>query len=321
MLQPGPFANKFGFTEAETQQLLHDYDCAERYDEVQDWYNGYRFGEEIIYNPWSVLNYVDDLPAPAGPKWLNTASNTLIHEELEAGGEVIRRDLEKLLAGDELRYPIREDTVFADVGRDPVNIWSFLFFAGYLRAEDPKRDPRGRLLYRLSIPNREVEQVYQEFVERTCWNRRSTVLDRFLDCFLYPERLPDLEAVLQELVLDLVSHHDTGRYPEAVYHAFVLGLLANLRGLYEIRSEPESGYGRADILMIPRTGEFPTGYVIEFKSLKPGEDLEAAVAAALAQIETKAYGARLREAGTAPENIRALAVVVRGKEVRVAVIP
>jgi hypothetical protein len=129
--------------------------------------------------------------------------------------------------------------------------------------------------------------------------------------------LPDLEAVLQELVVNLVSHHNTGRYPEAVYHAFVLGLLANLRSLYEIRSEAETGYGRADILMIPRTDDFPTGYVIEFKSLQPGENLEAAAAAALEQIETKKYAAQLREAGTAPENIRKLAVVVRGKEVRV----
>jgi hypothetical protein len=117
-----------------------------------------------------VLNYVDDLPAPAGPKWLNTASNTLIHEELEAGGETIRADLEKLLAGDELRYPIREDTVFADVGRDPVNIWSFLFFAGYLRAEKPLPEPgTDELTYRISIPNREVRIAYREFVTRVLW--------------------------------------------------------------------------------------------------------------------------------------------------------
>jgi hypothetical protein len=317
-LAPGPFADKFGFTEPEVERLTTDYDCADRMPAIRDWYNGYRFGGTVIYNPWSVLNYVKRLPGPIGPQWLNTASNTLIHEELEAGGETIRADLEKLLAGKELRYPIREDTVFTDVGRDPVNIWSFLFFAGYLNADEPKPRPgRGdEIDYRLRIPNREVRIAYREFVERVCWQQRTEVLNRFLDSFLYPERLRDLEPVLRELVLNLLSHHDIGRYPEAVYHAFVLGLLANLRNLYDIRSEPESGYGRADILMIPLSADFPLGYVIEFKVLGEGEDLEDAVAAAFAQIKAKHYAAQLLESGIPPENIRELAVVVRGKDVR-----
>ena len=316
-LRIGPFADKFGFTEAEVEQLLRDFDCEDRMPEVRDWYNGYKFGEAVVYNPWSVLSFVDDLPAPIGPKWLNTSSNDLIHEELAAGGAAVRRDLEKLLAGAELRYPLREDTVFSDVGRAPENIWSFLCFAGYLRAEDPRSDIRGRLCYRLSIPNREVALAYQEFVERTFWRTASSGgLDAFLGCFLDPARLNELDSVLRELAVGLMSYHQVGgRFPEVVYHAFVLGLLANLRGVYEILSEPESGYGRADILMVPKTEDYPHGYVIEFKSLASGEDLEASAAAALEQIEKRAYAARLREAGVAEENIRRLAVVVRGKEV------
>ena len=320
MLFPSTFADKFGFTEPEVEQLLRDFDCEDRMPEVREWYNGYTFGDAVIYNPWSVLNYVDDLPSPAGPKWLNTSSNTLVHQELEAGGEAVRRDLEKLLAGDELRYPIREDTVFSDVGRTPETIWSFLHFAGYLRAEDPQPRP-GRddqLYYRLSIPNREVRIAYREFVQRTLWKEHQGNLDAFLDCFLYPERLDGLENVLRELVTALISHHNVGRYPEAVYHAFVLGLLANLRGLYDIRSEPETGYGRADILMVPKTKDFPLGFVIEFKSLDAGADFDAAESAAFAQIEEKKYTSRLLEAGVVPANIRKLAVLVQGKNVRVA---
>jgi len=277
----------------------------------------------VIYNPWSVLNYVRDLPNPVGPKWLNTASNALVHAELEAGGEAIRRDLEKLLAGEELRYPIREDTVFADVGRTPETIWSFLYFAGYLRAEDPRPRPArdDEFYYRLSIPNREVRIAYRKFVQDVLWRSNTPDMDAFLDSFLYPDRLKDLESVLRDLVVNLLSHHDVGRYPEAVYHAFVLGLLANLRGVYDIRSEPETGYGRADILMVPKTADFPLGFVIEFKALAEGGDPDAAVAAAFEQIEAKNYAARLREAGTAPENIRKLAVVVRGKDVRVDIGP
>ncbi len=320
-LKISPFADKFGFTEPEVEQLLRDYDCADRMPEVRSWYNGYTFGNTVIYNPWSVLNYVRDLPNPAGPKWLNTASNTLVHAELEAGGETIRRDLEKLLAGAELRYPIREDTVFADVGRTPETIWSFLYFAGYLRAEDPMPEPgTDELVYCLSIPNREVRIAYREFVSRTyCWDRVSGGVRAFVQCFLYPDQLKDLESVLRNLVVNLLSHHDIGHYPEAVYHAFVLGLLANLRGVYDIRSEPETGYGRADIIMTPKTAEFPTGYVIEFKSLEGGADLDAAVSAAFAQIEAKAYATRLLEADIPLENIRKLAVIVRGKDVRVEV--
>ena len=317
-LVPGRFADKFGFTEPEVEQLLADYDCADKMPEVREWYNGYSFGGTVIYNPWSVLNYVDNLPAPAGPQWLNTASNRLIHEEMAAGGAAIRRDLEKLLAGEELRYPIREDTVFGDVGRSPETIWSFLYFAGYLRAEDPRPDPRDRLFYRLSIPNREVRIAYREFVERTTWRGQSADLDEFLNAFLKPDPPDRLEPSLSNLVLALLSHHDPAHFPEAVYHAFVLGLLANLRSIYDIRSEAETGYGRADILMIPKTPDYPLGYVIEFKALDAEADIDAAVAAAFEQIEAKAYAARLLEAGVASENIRKLAIVVRGKDVRVA---
>ncbi len=319
VLNPGRFADKFGFTEPEVERLLADYDAADRMPEVRDWYNGYKFGNSVIYNPWSVLNYIDDLPNPAQPQWLNTASNTLVHEELEKGGGAIRRDLEKLLAGTELRYPLREDTVFADVGRNPANIWSFLCFAGYLRAEDPQPNPRreDEWTYRLSIPNREVRIAYRQFIDRIFWRDNPSGLDEFLDCFLDPEKLGDLERVLRELVLNLMSYHSVGRFPEAVYHAFALGLLANLRHLYDIRPEAESGYGRADILMIPKTSDFPLGFVIEFKAVGDAGDLDAAVSAALEQIEEKAYASRLLEADVAPENIRKLAVVVRGKDVRV----
>ena len=128
---------------------------------------------------------------------------------------------------------------------------------------------------------------------------------------------PRFEALLQELVGNLFSCHDTGKYPEAVFHAFTLGLLANLRGIYEIHSNPETGYGRADILLRPRGERFPLGFVIEFKSLPEDGDLEQAVTDALAQIEAKQYAGRLLEAGVPAEQIRKLAVVVSGRQVRV----
>ncbi len=320
VLKIGPFEDKFGFTETEVERLLDDFDCSEHLRDVHDWYNGYKFGNTVIYNPWSVLNYVASLPNPIGPQWLNTASNSLVHEELEKGGEAIRRDLEKLLAGTELRYPLREDTVFADVGRNPANIWSFLCFAGYLRAEDPEPDLfADEITYRLSIPNREVRMAYRQFISRV-FEREVGWSDNRVREFLLALLKGDVEAFerdLRELVLNLMSYHNVGQFPEAVYHAFVLGLLANLRYHYDIRSEHESGYGRADILMIPKTPRFPLGFVIEFKAVEEGGDADAAVSAAVEQIEKKAYAIRLLEAGVAPENIRKLAVVMHGKDVRV----
>ena len=252
-----------------------------------------------------------------GPQWLNTASNSLIHHELECGGLLLKRDLEKLLAGEELRYPILDSTTFSDLGKNPETIWSFLFFSGYLTVKDPIRGLDGSsLLYSLSIPNREVGIVYQDFVKRWFGDLSFFGTDELLKALLN-EEISVFEKSLNELVCNLVSCHDVARYPEAAYHAFVLGLLANLRQVYEIRSNPESGYGRADIIMRPKTKDYPLGFVIEFKSIPADGDMEKAATVALAQIEKKAYATQLIEAGVAPEMIRKLAIVVSGKRVKV----
>jgi len=316
MLKAGPFADKFGFTQPELDKILVDFSLPELAEPMQTWYNGYNFGGHTIYNPWSVIQCIAEYPNPIGPQWLNTASNDLIHEELERGGLELKRDLEKLLAGQELRYPITESTVFGDIGYNPENIWSFLFFAGYLKASDPTRDVRGRLVYRLSIPNREVQEVYERFVERN-FRLAGAGIERFLECFLKDGMIPELELQLNELVRNLVSVHDAARYPEAAYHCFVLGLLSGLRNVYEIRSNPEAGYGRADIVMRPKTSEYPLAFVMEFKAIAADGDLDASAREALRQIEQKAYAAHLIEAGIRPEMIRKLAIIVSGKRVKV----
>ena len=316
MLQPGPFADKFGFTQPEVDKILIDFNLPELAEPMQEWYNGYNFGGNTIYNPWSVISCIHKHPAPIGPQWLNTASNTLIHHELEQGGLLLKRDLEKLLVGEELRYPIQDSTTFTDLGKNPETIWSFLFFSGYLKASTPERDVRGRLVYKLAIPNREVMEIFETFVERG-FTGAGVGIQQFLECFLDDAKLGQLELLLSDLTKNLISHHDVARYPEAAYHAFVLGLLANLRQVYEIRSNPEAGYGRADIVMRPKTKEYPLAFVIEFKSIPADGDLDKAAMTALAQIDEKAYAASLLEAGVAPEMIRKLAIIVSGKRVKV----
>ncbi len=319
MLTRGPFADAFGFTQAEVDRLLDDFALPELGGPIRDWYNGYDFGGVTIYNPWSVACCVAHHPTPIGPQWLNTASNELVHAELEAGGLEVKRDLEKLLAGEELRYPLVDSITFRDIGRGVRNIWSFLYYSGYLRATDPRRDPLDEtaLLWRLSIPNLEVSVAYRQFVDRIYTEFNADGVRPLLDCFIEDRPAADFERVLQELALSLVSHHDVARQAEAVFHAFVLGLLAGLRSVYEIRSNAESGYGRADIVMRPKTDRYPLAYVIEFKSVAESADAESALAAALAQIETRDYAAPLRAAGVRDEHLRKLAVVLAGKRIHV----
>jgi hypothetical protein len=317
-LMIGPYSDKFGFTQPELDLILEVFEVHSHADILRDWYNGYSYGGQTIYNPWSVISYIQAIPNPPGPKWLNTSSNALVYEELEAGGLEIKRDLECLLSGQEIRYPILETITFKDISKNPMNIWSFLYFSGYLKADDPQwaeYDP-DLLTYALSIPNREISAAYRQFVNSMYeTGDLSSGIKGFLTFFL--ENLPNsfLEEVLQDLTLGLVSMYDLAKLPEAVFHAFVLGLLANLRHVYEIRSNAEAGYGRADILMIPKTRKYQTAYVIEFKSITDKEGGQETVDDALGQIRTREYDAALKNAGVSPDAVRRLAVILQGKKV------
>jgi hypothetical protein len=313
-LLPNTLSSLFGFTEEEVMKILVDSNLTNQAEIIREWYDGYIFGSKTIYNPWSVSIYVNLHPAPPGPHWLNTSANTLVYEELTRGGIEIKRDLEQLLTGEEIRYPINETITFKDIGRNPANIWSFLYFSGYLRADDPQEDIRGRSAYRLSIPNKEIGYAYESFIE-SIFPKPGDGLDALMEWFIERTPVTKLEEILQNLTLSLVSSHDLARLPEAVFHAFVLGLLANLRSVYDIRSNAESGMGRADIIMIPKGARYPVAYVFEFKSVKRDEDIEAVARHALDQIQEKRYDTLAGSAGSEPPQVRRLAVVLQGKQV------
>ncbi|HOJ96407.1 MAG TPA: AAA family ATPase [Methanospirillum sp.] len=188
-LLPNTLSTLFGFTEEEVLQILRDFGRLDQADIVRDWYDGYRFGSQTIYNPWSVSMYISQYPAPPAPYWLNTASNTLVYEELGKGGIGIKQDLEQLLSGEIIRYPITETITFRDIGKNPAHIWSFLYFSGYLRAEDPRfADYNPTLLtYALSIPNLEISTAYQQFVNNIFGNGDTTAgMKSFVSFFLPP---------------------------------------------------------------------------------------------------------------------------------------
>jgi len=319
-LQSHIVSQMFGFTEEEIDKILIDFSIPQHGDVIRQWYNGYSFGDQTIYNPWSVTNYIDNLPDPPGPHWLNTSANTLVYEELARGGIEIKRDLERLLSGEEIRYPITETITFHDIGRNLANIWSFLYFSGYLRAGNPQwsdYDPN-LLTYALTIPNREISTAYKQFVNTQFGSGDpSSGITSFLSFFLENKRVEILQQTLQNLTFSLISMYDLAKLPEAVFHAFVLGLLANMRSVYDIRSNAESGYGRADILMIPKTGRYPTGYIIEFKSIGQKEDIKQVCSRALAQIHEKTYSATVYNAGIPKDRVRSLAIILQGKRVLV----
>ena len=317
ILKTGPFADKFGFTEPEVSRLLADAGLSDSLPEAREWYNGYLFGEIVIYNPWSILNFIHEQPAPPAAHWVNTSSNDLVRELLESGGEEVREDLEALLAGEGMKCRVMEDLPLRDLRGDPDAIWSLLLFSGYLKPVGVRGDS-SEPDYQLAIPNREVSILYRRIIRHWLTRHlRSKYLNRLLDALVAGE-VPEFAKHLQTLVLNMLSYHDTAggkdKMPEAVYQSFVLGLLANLGDRYRIRSNIESGLGRADILMSP-TEPGARGIVMEFKRLGEGEDMERELQAALDQIEEKQYPATLRAEGCG--EVLELAIVFDGKELQV----
>ena len=321
ILEAGPFADKFGFTEPEVARLLDSFDLSKKLPEARKWYNGYRFGKTVIYNPWSILNFIHKQPALPAAHWVNTSSNDLVRDLLESGGAEIREDLEALLAGGSVECEVTEDLPLRDIRGDTEAIWSLLLFSGYLKPVGVHDDDLGPC-YELAIPNREVSVLYRRIARH--WLTRhipGKYLTRLLKALTNGD-VAEFARHLQTLVLNMLSYHDTAagekKTPEVVYQSFVLGLLANLGDQYRIRSNIESGLGRADILMSPvGTGQQGggRGIVMEFKRLGEKESMEEQLTAALSQIEEKQYAATLRGEGCG--EVLALGIVFDGKHLEV----
>ena len=312
--EPGPFESVIGFTEADVEEALAATGCREAGDLVRDWYNGYDFGTCRVYNPWSVLSFLDDGATMPKPYWVNTSSNDLVVQALESAGTEVREQLRQLLAGEELRQPLTDAAMLRE-GIHAEDLWSFLVAAGYLTADRPE-SMLGEVTYRLRVPNREVRTVFHDVVVR--WLRHSVRFNahRALLMALLRADVPEFERLLQELTLNLLSFHDLAKDKpaEAVFQGFCLGLFAAMAGDWQVQSNREHGLGRADIVLSPKDSS-QRGFVLEFKSIPPSADMDAALADALDQIEARQYAADLRSAGVT--DILELAIVLQGKTIRV----
>ena len=307
-----PMCASFGFTQDETDSVLDDYALGDHKEEVKQWYNGYLFAGITIYNPWSVLNYImyDGVLAPY---WVNTGSDVLLRHLLADGPSQIRDGVEALIQGDPVRSVINDKLAFPDLLDKATNIWSFLLFSGYLKASDPVMLSNKLYEYKLEVPNLEISTVFETIIQN--WIDGGPVKNDRLERMLQALRLGDIEyfeELLNDFLVNTLSYYDTsGRDPEKVYQAFLLGLLAGMSD-FEISSNREAGFGRYDILLRPKNGQ-GQAIIMELKRLRPKETVEQALASALKQIEDKQYAATLRDAGFT--DILNLAITFDGKQV------
>ncbi len=310
----------FGFTEPEVLALLARIGRSGQIEAVRAWYNGYLFGGEVIYNPWSVLNYLERGEEEPQPFWLATSSNDLIRELLEGRAPALWPTFETLLEGGSLERVLDENVVLGEVATNEDALWSLLVFSGYLKAEKRSRGSMARATHVLSIPNQEVREIYATTFRR--WMQaRMTGRGGDLDAMMRALLMGDAEVFeeqLQAFVGNLLSYHDPATvHPEHVYQGFVIGLLAALEPEYEVRSNRESGHGRPDVTIRPREPGKP-GVVLELKVAgRRKKTLAEALREGLEQIRANDYATELRAAGAMP--IHAFAVAFDGKRVRVKI--
>ena len=297
----------FGFTEAEVAALLPIYGRQADADEIRAWYNGYRFGDRTVYNPWSVLSALDSPLEEIGPHWLNTSDNAMVRELLLKGSD-LEPEIQSLLQGGSIEKVIDENVVVRDLRGDKV--WSFLLFSGYLSATSVRREET-TLYATLTIPNREVAGLWRGTFRE--WLLSAAGAVEPLHRAVLAGDADKVQELLSKMLLRNLSYHDVADdQVEAFYHAFVLGLLVSMEPTHHVRSNREAGLGRADVLIIPKQPGQP-GAVLEFKKQNDKRSLFAHAGLALRQIQQQGYCAELEAAGAAP--IRRLGIAFSGKQV------
>lgn len=311
------FSTAFGFTDDEVTSLLDRYGRSDKLADVRAWYNGYLFGGEVIYNPWSILSYLEREDTIPKPYWVGTSSNERIHELLETYALKLEYIFEDLLEGRSFETYLDENVNLSELPTNDDALFSLLVFSGYLKAVPMPYDPIvGRLAYRLSIPNREVREVYASTFQRWIKSHLSAQggdVGKLARAMLSGDA-ETFEEQLQKFVQNVLLSYDVAKLdPERVYQGFVLGLLAALEPEYLVRSNRESGSGRPDVTIRPRLAGKP-GALLELKLARKGKKTPAAaLREGLAQIRSKGYAADLRATGVS--DVHAFAVAFDGKRV------
>lgn len=314
------YATCFGFTETEVFQALDDFGLSPEQQMVKQWYDGFIFGsQKDIYNPWSITNFLKH--RKLRPYWASTSSNQLVSRLIRTASSRIKEQMEELLQGNEIVVTFDEQIVFHQLDQNENAIWSLLMAAGYLKPED--LEYRGLLLqpwYHLKITNLETTAMFSEMFTGWFQGNHSSYND-FIRALLQGS-IKQMNLYMNDVALDTFSTFDTGSRPSArtqpkrFYHGFVLGLLVDLREEYLLKSNRESGFGRYDVMLIPKDRTRPA-IVMEFKVFDGDEeqDLKDTVQAALKQIEEKQYDTELLALGIPKDHIRHYGFAFEGKKV------
>lgn len=299
------YSSYFGFTEKEVKDMLRYYGKDDKYNELSEWYDGYRFGNTEIFNPWSVINYISDNCFPKA-FWQSTGSNEIIGEIIQAATPEITKGLYKLLCGEKIAAYIDTGVIYPEVQNNPYSIYSFLLVAGYLKVANIYPQSDGNFMCDVAIPNKEITFVYEkEVLNRT--NQNSLAIS--ISQAIFSKDTQKLQSLLEDFMVKSISSIDGAN--EGFYHGMMLGLCAILGNRYKIRSNRESGLGRFDIQLMPLTKGMP-GFIFEFKHTKDEHtDLSALADSALQQIEAKKYDTELRDNGV--NSIISIGIAFRGK--------
>ena len=300
------YTDSYGLTEEEVEKSLKDYEIESEITNVKDWYDGYRFGDSEVYNPWSILNFLKFKELRA--YWVDTSGNDLINDVLKQITKDTIRALERLFDGEGLRQNISGTSDLSKLLNEN-ELWELLLFSGYLTIEE-KIDQKN---YILRLPNKEVKELFKDsFLEK--YFGRGNKLSDLMEA-LIENRIEDYEENLQEILLTSVSYNDTKKGNEAFYHGLIMGMGLYLEGEYITKSNIESGLERYDFLIEPKN-KSKRAFIIEFKSTDSVEKLEEISKKALQQIEDKKYDVSLKQNGI--KEITYIGIAFCGKEIKIS---
>lgn len=307
------FSQYFGFTKEEVKNMFDQYGLSDKYALACQWYDGYQFGEQEMFNPWSIINYVDENGVTPKAYWISTGSNDIIGDLITKANPEVIDNLNKLIRKESVSTLIDLDIIYPEVEKNPNSILSFLLITGYLKVIE-KRNINDHLYCKVEIPNKEIAYIY----EKEILNKLDKIIppssSAVIQLAIFEQDINKFESELQKLLINTISYNDTAS--ESFYQGLTIGLCATMNNYYYVYSNREAGEGRFDICLQPIKDNLP-GVIIELKSEKTasGKELEGSAKLALKQIEQNKYDADLKLHGI--NNILKLGIAYCGKKVKV----
>ncbi len=308
------YSSYFGFTGQETNELLRKSKLPINLKITKEWYNGYNFGGTTIYNPWSIIEFINE-KGKIGAYWIHTSGNELIKELVIKSDFSTKEKISQLIKGHSIKEIIDEHIVFKDLEKNQGSIWSLFIMTGYLKAITVNRNAYGYEECELAIPNKEIESLYIRIIQEWLSGSRGIVWYQDLWSALINAKIDLFESSLQDLLLEMASYHDTGENTQEIfYQGLMLGIVCGLKDHYEIRANRESGTGRYDLALIPKDPK-NLGIVMEFKAIDDKLNLINEAKKALIQIKKLQYDMELRSRGIL--KIYSLGIAFSGKAVKI----